>query len=371
MTKAAFSLLEFPKDNIAGVGYWCRNFISYISEALLEKYDVTITFFVTGNYNHRELFKIPESTRITIIHIPGLDKYSKRILFEIFRFRSYLQDFDILFNPNALYMPFNRKIILKVIVHDMIPFLRKELNRLPLSRKLWRMFIIKWVINHCTMILTVSHNTKKEIVDKLKIDVCKIKVIYMFVPKPEEIISMPFQVKGNNYFVICSTLQKGKNIDGMIHAFITYCIKYNDNATLLYIIGKEGFYVETIKKQVTKEYKDRIIFTGYLSDELKMKYISCAIALLYCSFYEGFGTPPLEAMNIGIPSIVSNTSSMPEVVGDAGIQVPPDNIDAIADAMSQIRDVKIRNALIEKIPKQLEKFNPDVQIEEWFKYITG
>jgi glycosyltransferase involved in cell wall biosynthesis len=372
MIKLAFSLLEFPKDSILGVGYWCRNFIAYISEELLNTYDVHITFFVTGNYNHRELFQIRDTARITIKHIPDLDTYSKRILFEIFTFRRYLKDFDVFFNPNALYMPFlHKKIVLKAIVHDMIPFFKKDLNRLPWARKLWRMFIIKWTINHCNRILTVSNNSKKEIIARLKIDERKIAVVYMFVPQHKENHSKAIQNADNNYFVICNTVQKGKNVDGMIKAFIKYCIKYNDTITSLYIIGKEGFYVETIKAQVTEEYRGRIIFTGYLSDELKTAYISRAIALLYCSFYEGFGTPPLEAMNLGIPSIVSNTSSLPEVVGDAGIQVQPDNIDAIADAMNLLMDSKIRKSLIERMPEQLEKFDPDIQIEQWFKYITG
>jgi glycosyltransferase involved in cell wall biosynthesis len=371
MTKLAFSLLIFPKNNIAGVGYWCRNFISYISEELLEKHDVNITFFVTGNYNHWELFQIRKSARITVKHIPGLENHSKRIMFEIFKFRRYLKDFDILFSPNPLYIPFYKKIILKAVVHDMIPFLKKELNRLPLMRKLWRMFILKWTIKHCSMIVTVSNNTKKDIVERLKVDEHNIKVVYMFVTKQKEIFSRSIHTASNTCFVICSTLQKGKNIDGMINAFIKYCVKYNDNTTVLYIIGKEGFYVETIKKQVKKKYIDRIIFTGYLSDDLKLKYISCATTLLYCSFYEGFGIPPLEAMSVGIPSIVSNASSLPEVVGNAGIQVRPDDTDAIADAMKKMTDVQFRNSLIENIPKQLEKFDPDVQIREWFKYITG
>jgi glycosyltransferase involved in cell wall biosynthesis len=139
---------------------------------------------------------------------------------------------------------------------------------------------------------------------------------------------------------------------------------------MLYLIGKNGFYTETIKQQVIEEFKDRIIFTGYLSDEVKLQYMSNAIALLYCSFYEGFGIPPLEAMNLGIPSIVSNTSSLPEVVGDAGIQVPPEDIDAIVEAMKKIMDTGIRKSLIEKMSEQLEKFNPDILIEEWFKYAT-
>ena len=79
-----------------------------------------------------------------------------------------------------------------------------------------------------------------------------------------------------------------------------------------------------------------VIFAGYVDEDELPAWYNAADLFVYPSLYEGFGLPPLEAMACGCPVITSNTSSLPEVVGDAGIMVDPHDVDALADAMERV-----------------------------------
>ena len=95
--------------------------------------------------------------------------------------------------------------------------------------------------------------------------------------------------------------------------------------------------------------KNRIVFTGFIPDKYLSAIYSGALAFIYPSLYEGFGLPPLEAMQCGTPVITSNTSSLPEVVGDAGIMINPKDGDALCQAMIDIvKNNKLRNHLSKK-----------------------
>ena len=136
------------------------------------------------------------------------------------------------------------------------------------------------------------------------------------------------RVLDNDYILTVSTISPRKNIDGLIRAFNLIKDKTDCN---LVIAGKNGWLYEEVYNEVEKlNLKDRVVFTGGVSDyELSALYKNCSI-FTYPSFYEGFGLPPLEAMSYGKKCVVSNRTSIPEVVGDAGIYFEPDNIGDIA-----------------------------------------
>ena len=160
------------------------------------------------------------------------------------------------------------------------------------------------------------------------------------------------EVLNKPYILTVSTISPRKNIDGLIRAF--NLIKDKTNCYLV-IAGKNGWLYEAVYNEVERlNLKDRIIFTGAVNDyELSKLYKNCSI-FTYPSFYEGFGLPPLEAMSYGKKCVVSNKTSIPEVVGEAGIYFDPNNIKDIAFKIEE--GLKL-NADKEKINKVLNKFS--------------
>ena len=106
----------------------------------------------------------------------------------------------------------------------------------------------------------------------------------------------------------------------------------------------------------------------HIKNENLPGFMGAALALTYVSLFEGFGVPLLEAMNAETPVITSNASSMPEVVGNAGLLIDPTSVESIANAMHQIyKDKDLRNSLIEKGRLQKEKFNWQIATDVVYK----
>ena len=138
-----------------------------------------------------------------------------------------------------------------------------------------------------------------------------------------------------NYILSVSTLEPRKNIDHTIRSFVRMIREQKINDLCLVLAGAKGWDYDRIFGEIENsvEIQDKIILTGYVPDDDLAPLYSGAQAFVYPSLYEGFGLPPLEAMQCGTPVITSNTSSLPEVVGDAGIMVAPTDSDALCQAM--------------------------------------
>jgi glycosyltransferase involved in cell wall biosynthesis len=118
----------------------------------------------------------------------------------------------------------------------------------------------------------------------------------------------------------------------------------------LVIVGGTGWLYDKLFLQVHEQgIQDRVLFAGYVDDaDLPLVY-NLAEAFAFPSLYEGFGIPPLEAMSCGVPVVAANNSSLPEAVGDAGLLVDAEDVDALAGALSRILDDSaLRQALIEQ-----------------------
>lgn len=103
------------------------------------------------------------------------------------------------------------------------------------------------------------------------------------------------------------------------------------------IVGKKGWKYKSIFETVDiLNLQKDVIFSDYVPDEYLTLLYNAADLFVYPSLYEGFGLPPLEAMACGTPVITSNTSSLPEVVGDAGVMIDPYDVDGLAKAMFEV-----------------------------------
>jgi glycosyltransferase involved in cell wall biosynthesis len=198
--------------------------------------------------------------------------------------------------------------------------------------------------NDADIIVTVSDNGKKEIAEHLNISPDKIYVVYnavdhtLFFPRKHEEAKKLLHVKYNisgDYLLYLGTLEPRKNIISLIKAYRIFSNRNKD--VKLVIAGQKGWKYDEIYNAVNElSLMDRVIFTGYLKDEDIPALYSAAEAFIFPSLYEGFGIPPLEAMACGIPVITSNTSSLPEVMGDAGILTDPRSIEGLAYEMDRL-----------------------------------
>ena len=137
---------------------------------------------------------------------------------------------------------------------------------------------------------------------------------------------------GQPYFLSLCTLEPRKNLEAVIRAFARgrNTGQFGPDHRLV-LVGTSGWKTEKILTALeeARHCREAIVLTGFVPDESLSALYSGALAFVYVSWLEGFGLPPLEAMQCGVPVITSNTSSLPEVVDDAGLTVAPDDVDGL------------------------------------------
>ena len=149
-------------------------------------------------------------------------------------------------------------------------------------------------------------------------------------------------VTGQRFIVCVGDLQPRKNLKTLIEAYVR--LRRQDIVRhKLVLIGRRAWLFDDIFAAARASgYKDDLVFTGYVPDDDLVALYNAADLFVYPSIYEGFGLPPLEAMACGTPVITSDTSSLPEVVGDAGLMVAPLDVEALATAMARaLRDADL------------------------------
>jgi len=139
----------------------------------------------------------------------------------------------------------------------------------------------------------------------------------------------------DDYVLYMGTLKPSKNIEGLIEAFLLVSAQWP--TVKLVIAGKKGWLYESIfKKAEQLGLTDKVVFTGFVPEEDKPGLIRGAKVLVLPSFWEGFGLDAVNAMASGVPVVASHAGSLPEVVGEAGILVDPDDIDSMAQGIESV-----------------------------------
>jgi glycosyltransferase involved in cell wall biosynthesis len=241
-----------------------------------------------------------------------------------------------------------------------------------------RQFFGRWMpfsYRYADKIIAISEHTKKDIVNLLKIKQDKIKVIplatgneFQKIQDKSTIdrVKHKYHIKGK-YLLHIGTLNPRKNLLFLIKVFYQVAKTHRDLS--LVITGKKGWYYQELFDMADKlKLKDRIIFTGYIDDCDKPVLYNGASLFVFPSIYEGFGLPPLEAMKCSIPVISSNTSSMPEVLGDAGILLSPyDKNNWVRSINDVLSNAKLRKKLSSLSQKQANKFSWEKTAKETIK----
>lgn len=287
---------------------------------------------------------------------------------------------DILHVPSHWHtqiMPFflNQKVKKILTIHDLTPLLYPETHTKQ-TVFLWNS-TLKLIKNKINMIIADSQNTKNDCIKYLNIPEEKIKVIYLASDEIYQLINNKQEIRkelykkykyiGSPFILYVGTLEKRKNIPVLIKAF--YKLKKMKMTHKLIIVGKKGWKYDDIFKTIEAlNLQKDVIFTGYVPKEDLVKFYNLADVFVYPSLYEGFGLPPLEAMACGCPVITSNTSSLPEVVGDAGIMVNPYDVEGLVKAMYEVlTNESLRKELSRKSLQRAKLFSWRKTAEETWK----
>lgn len=281
-----------------------------------------------------------------------------------------LEDFEIYYSPFTPPSKEIQKANLKRfrMIHDVIPILEKGMSR---NAKDWHNKIYN-TINATDYYVTNSEHTQKDVLKYFPfIEQEHIKTTYLganeeFYPTKESLINDKY------VFSLC-TLGKRKNLIFAIENFFAFIEKHKIEDLKLVLGGGVWKRFEDELNSVLNKYdRSKIILTGYIDENELRKYYSNALCFIYPSLYEGFGLPVLEAMQCGCPVITSNCSSLPEVIGDCGIQINPTQNEELISAFEKMYyDDNFRTECFQNGLERAKKFSWAKCAEETINFIKS
>lgn len=371
------------------VSLWCRadsNNVKFIDFAK-EKFGKNVQIYF-GNKFYKitdKMFEWDANLRKSHMNIIKLllNIFIRKPLNWLGRNIVVLPRFDIALSPMYAFSNKIKADKKYIILHDTIPLLLTEYYLLRGDKKHWFYKLVRYIKSgkKCKYFAN-SVCTKKDFIKLLDMN-------------PNDITVMPLAAGDNFYhekddkkiikilqkyniptdkkyvFSLC-TLEPRKNLIRAVKTFIEF-VKKNKIEDMVFVLGGAHWdkFIGKLEKEIKDlgEYRDKIVRAGYVIDEDLAALYSGATFFVYTSQYEGFGLPPLEAMKCGCPVITSNTSSLPEVVGDAGIMIDYDSDEQhIAAYEKYYFDKKYRDEMAKKGLNRSKQFSwektTDIIIEQ-------
>lgn len=320
-----------------GVGVYIKNILERIMPQS-EKHTMSIIkrpdVFPMLDLNHKK------QVEIINIKLP----LSARIIWEWIFLPQLLnkKKIDLFWGPTHFLPPI--KVCKYVVtIHELVPFVLPR--SLPFSRRHYRR-LLSYSIRLADVIIVVSESLKQDLIKFFPVQTDKIKVIHngvdeSFQPQSDNEILSRIQKKyqlPSRFILTLGVMEPKKNIIGLIQSYADLRSSFSDLPKL--VIGgsrKYGWKNSNVFKLVQSlSLENEIFLTDSISHEDLPAVYSLAELFILPSFYEGFGLPVVEAMACGTPVITSNTSSLPEVAGDAAILVNPYNVADITNAMKEV-----------------------------------
>jgi len=337
----------------AGIGQYVRGLVDAM---LAQDSSNSYTLLASGRPTKTRPFPVADNVQARNIFIP--DRYLN-ILWYRWRLPLYATFFsgqvDIYHGPDFALPPLNGKLRKVVTVHD-LAFLEHPEYAVP-SLAAYLKKVVPEAVASADVVAAVSQTTGQALIDHLKTPREKITVIPNGVGAYFRRITDPVLLGATRHkyglkhplVLGVGTLEPRKNHPGLVKAFAQAQKKKGGPAMLALAGGKGWLYEET--RQVVAELKleNKVRFLGRVSDLELMTLYSLADVFAFPSFSEGFGIPPLEAMACGAPVITSNTSSLPEIAGDAALLVDPQDVKALGHAITHLlENEQLREELRQK-----------------------
>jgi len=346
-------------DKPTGVGVYSFNLINNLSNLFYDKQWTKLTVFTPTTLLLNE--------RIKVVKLSGLLQSSRhgklaafcRFIWNTFSYPLQARKFDLLISPTT-----HGSFLLKnqiITIHDLLSLRYKNISA---HQRIYFKYLLPSLIKRASIIIAVSQNTKKDIIHFFNCPEDKVQVIhngyddaaYFRIEENKQLINKAYNV--NNYLLAVGPTYPHKNFEKLIMAYSTLS-SANKKQHPLVIAGGKDKYVKSLKQFVeSMGLQNDVYFIGYVPLELMPSLYREAFALVFPSLYEGFGIPLLEAMACGCPVITSNTSSMPEVCGDAAMYFNPnDEVSIKLSLQALINDEQLRRGFIEKGIIQAESFS--------------
>ena len=346
-------ILADPLDNQqAGIHYYTRNLVLQLG-----RIDNEAEYFIL----RRKMDNLFPAERQIIVRNYRFPGYAALRMFFIIPHRIRKLKADIVVEP-AHFGPFNlpRKIKRVTVIHDLTPILFPHLHRFH-SQLLQRIFL-KSILMRASLIITNSKNTSRDVKAYYPGSASKMKSIYL--GRDEEIkysddsSGLEKYTAGKPYFLFTGTIEPRKNLDCLLDAYAQFK-KHSGAQHLLLIAGQKGWKSKTFFRKLSRHpYLEDITIMGFVERKSMSELYSNATAFVFPSLYEGFGLPLVEAMSCGTPCLLSDSSSLPEVGGDAALYFNPNSPEELANLLIKISsDSSLGRELSEKGLKQAKKFS--------------
>ena len=280
---------------------------------------------------------------------------------------------DVVFSPTHYIPRFTgiRKVMsimdLSYLTYPQL-FRKKDLHQL-----------VHWTaysVAHAERVFTISDFSKHAIIEAYGLSPDRVIVTHLGFSMNTKQIHQEIHKKykcSPSFILSVGTVQPRKNYALLIEAFAKYVKDSKDETTDLLIVGKKGWLYESILKAPKKfGMEERVKFLSFVPDADLPSLYAQAQCFALPSLYEGFGLPVLEAMAVGCPVVVSNTSSLPEIAGKAGIYVDPQDVDSVAKGLAkaiQEKETKEGKKRIAYGLEQVKKFTWEHAAQETLKVI--
>ena len=281
-------------------------------------------------------------------------------------------------SANLVHIPLNRVPLFMprpyvVTVHDMTSLLyNEETSNLHMQL---RRFRLRRGVQRASRVIAVSEATRRDVEQRFGVPASRIRRVYnapdpAFCPSGGEDTAQQRRILERYqiqypFLLYTGTIRKHKNVTRLVEAFAVVRQQLADHPCYrdlrLVIIGDTISPYPAVRQAVMRSRVEPVVrFLGFVDFETLRCFYQNAAAFVFPSRYEGFGLPPLEAMACGTPVVTSNVSSLPEVVGDAAIQVNPENVFEIARGIvSALLNEPLRRSMIQRGLEQARRFNWD------------
>lgn len=268
----------------------------------------------------------------------------------------------------------NRKIKYVVTIHDLATFLHGDM--FSGFYCLYSQFMIRYAIKNADIILTVSKSVKSEISDMFPKYKDKVNVAYpglysefknCNVKESYENEQLNLNMNNSTFFLFVGTIEKRKNVGMIIDAFFEVKKRYPEKNIKLVLAGRAGFgFNEFVDKVKQAGCEKNVLFTGYICTEDCKKLYSNAMAYIFPTVYEGFGSTQIECMAYNLPLILSNIPTNREISGDYGLFFELDDLNSLVGQMCRVIDKKFdQNSITKNAHIILEKFKWSNLVEDY------